>query len=137
MRTDVSFNAFEDEDHHKDISPLVELNIGMVSQFPQDYMHLVCLGVVKRLLLLWKKGPLRYRLGSQDLNQISDSMLSLKDSVPCEFSRKPRSLDVSDRWNATEFRQFLLYTGPLVLLNVVHQNIYAFFLLLFVAMHIL
>ena len=101
MRTDVSFNAFEDEDHHKDISPLVELNIGMVSQFPQNYMHLVCLGVVKRLLLLWKKGPLRYRLGSQDLNQISDSMLSLKDSVPCEFSRKPRSLDVSDHWNAT------------------------------------
>lgn len=93
MRTDVSFNAFEDEDHHKDISPLVELNIGMVSQFPQDYMHLVCLGVLKRLLLLWKKGPLRYRLGSQDLNQI----LSLKDYVPCEFSRKPRSLDVSDR----------------------------------------
>ena len=128
MRTDVSFNAFEDEDHHKDISPLVELNIGMVSQFPQNYMHLVCLGVVKRLLLLWKKGPLRYRLGSQDLNQISDSMLSLKGYVPCEYSSKPRSLDVIDRCKAAEFRQFLLYTGPQVLLNVVHRNIYNFLL---------
>ena len=39
LRTDVSFNAFEDEDHHKGILPLVELNIGMISQFPQDYIH--------------------------------------------------------------------------------------------------
>ena len=43
LRNDVSSNAFEDEDHHKGISPLVELNIGMVSQFPQEHMHLVCL----------------------------------------------------------------------------------------------
>ena len=32
LRTDVSFNAFEDEDHHKAISPLVELNMGIVSK---------------------------------------------------------------------------------------------------------
>lgn len=137
LRTDVSFNALEDEDHHKGLSPFVELNVGMVSQFPLDYMHLVCLGVVKRMLLLWKKGPLRCRLGSQDINQISDSLLFLKNYIPCEFSRKPRSLDVIDRWKATEFRQFLLYTGPLVLLNAVHPNIYKNFLLLSVAMHIL
>lgn len=104
LRTDVSFNALEDDDHHKGLSPFEELNVGMVSQFPLDYMHLVCLGVVKSMLLLWKKDPLRCRLGSQDNNQISDSLLSIKNYIPCEFSRKPRSLDVIDRWKATEFR---------------------------------
>lgn len=81
--------------------------------------------------------PLRCRLGSQDINQISDSLLSIKNYIPCEFSRKPRSLDVIDSWKATEFRQFLLYTGPLVLLNAVLSNLYKNFLLLSVAMHIL
>ena len=55
-------------------------------------------------------------------------MLSLKGYVPCEYSSKPRSLDVIDRCKAAEFRQFLLYTGPQVLLNVVHRNIYNFLL---------
>ena len=42
-----------------------------------------------------------------------------------------------DRWKATEFRQFLLYTGPIVLLNKVSGVVYKNFLFLFVAIHIL
>jgi hypothetical protein len=64
-------------------------------------------------------------------------MLSLRNWIPSEFSRKPRSLNVIDRWKATKFRQFLLYTGPLVLFQVVHSNLYKNFMLLSVAMHIL
>uniref|UniRef100_H2Y7T6 Uncharacterized protein n=1 Tax=Ciona savignyi TaxID=51511 RepID=H2Y7T6_CIOSA len=45
-------------------SPLCTLGLGMVSQFPLDYMHLVCLGVVKKIILAWVKGPLRNRLSS-------------------------------------------------------------------------
>ena len=137
LRTDESFVSLSDDDHHKGISPLAEINIGMVTQFPIDYMHLVCLGVVKRLLLLWLRGPLQCRLGSQDVNKISESLVSLKNYIPCEFTRKPRSLNVIDRWKATEFRQFLLYTGPLVLFKVVHRNLYKNFMLLSVAIHIL
>lgn len=59
LRTDASFLSMADEDHHKGVSPLSYISIGMVSQIPLDYMHLVCLGVVKRLLLLWVKGPLK------------------------------------------------------------------------------
>lgn len=55
--TDESFANRPDEDHHKGISPLSQIHLGMVSQIPLDYVHLVCLGVVKRLLLLWMKGP--------------------------------------------------------------------------------
>ena len=44
LRTDVQFDELADEDHHIGISPLTRLSLGMVSQFPLDYMHLVCLG---------------------------------------------------------------------------------------------
>ena len=44
LRTDVKFDELADADHHTGISPLKELSIGMVTQFPLDYMHLMCLG---------------------------------------------------------------------------------------------
>ena len=46
------------------VSPLTELNIGMVSHFPLDYIHLVCLGVVRRTICLWIKGELQCRQSS-------------------------------------------------------------------------
>ena len=136
-RTDVAFDEMEDEHHHLGPSPLVGCGIGMVSQFPLDYMHLVCLGVMRRLLMLLIKGPLLCRLGPRVVTHISDSLVAMKSFMPREFARKPRALSEMDRWKATEFRQFLLYTGPVVLLNKVSDVVYKNFLLLFVSIHIL
>lgn len=47
------------------------------------------------------------------------------------------NLDDIDRWKATEFREFLLYTGPVVLRSVVSEEFYGHFLILHVAMSIL
>ncbi|XP_012555203.2 uncharacterized protein LOC101239790 [Hydra vulgaris] len=60
LRTDLSFFHMIDKKHHLWECPLKLLNVGFVSQFGLDYMHLVCLGVMKRLILYWKdpKGPL-------------------------------------------------------------------------------
>ena len=121
LRTDAAFHEMEDEEHHLGPSPLVDTGIGMVSQFPLDYMHLVCLGVMRRLLMLLIKGPLHCRLQALVVRQISDALLTMKTFMPREFARKPRSLAEMDRWKATEFRQFLLYTGPVVLLNKVSE----------------
>lgn len=54
-RTDELFKCHSDEDHHVGHSPFTDLNIGMVSCFPHDNMHLVCLGVVRRVqvVLTW------------------------------------------------------------------------------------
>ena len=72
-------------------------------------MHLVCLGVVKRMLTFLKQGPRECRLSYQQLTIISENLLNLNGKMPREFARQPRSTDYLDRWKATELRQFLLY----------------------------
>lgn len=139
LRTDESFNARTDEDHHARACPLDPLPIGFVSQFGLDYMHLVCLGVVRRFLLYWKGpiGPLHVRIGRNSVGALSRRLLALVPYVPFEFARKPRSIDEIMRWKAIEFRQFVLYSGSLVLDGVLPQELYDHFMLLFVAMRVL
>jgi hypothetical protein len=92
LRTEVSFDDLTDADHHKGPTPLTGLGIGLVSQVVLDYMHLVCLGVVKRLLLLWMKGPLQARVGHGIIEEISIRLVHFKQFIPSEFPRRPRSL---------------------------------------------
>jgi hypothetical protein len=48
LRTDQSCSDKSNREHHKENndSPLEKLGIGLVSDFPLDYMHLVCLGAM-------------------------------------------------------------------------------------------
>lgn len=68
------------------------------------------------------------------IKQISERLLSMKDDIPLEFIRKPRSLDELARWKATEFRLFLLYVGPIYIHSIVSKQIFEHFLYLNVAM---
>lgn len=108
-----------------------------ISYTPLDYMHLLCLGVVKKLILFWIKGPFPVRISSRSINKISYLLTLLKNSTPNDFVRKPRSLKDIKLWKAVEFRNFLLYTGPVVLKHVLKNNIYNHFLTLHVATTIL
>jgi len=137
LRTDSTFERMMDDEHHHGASPLQELGIGMVSSFALDYMHLVCLGVVKRLIGLWMKGPLTCRLSSNTITSISNHLQSIRECIPSNFSRKPRSLLEFRMWKATEFRQFLLYTGPVVLKGRLPTRLYKNFMVLSIAMRIL
>ena len=136
-RTDVSFDEMRCEEHHKGETSLKQLNIGLVSQFPLDYMHLICLGIVKKLISIWMCGPLNGRLGNNVIQLISDSVLNLKPCLPREFLRKGRPLMEVDRWKATEFRTFLLYTGPVALKGKVSEVLYSNFMMLSVGITIL
>ncbi|KAM0727875.1 hypothetical protein ACS0PU_005344 [Formica fusca] len=56
LRTDDNFLQRVNEDYHIGKSIFEKVNIGMVSQFPVEYMHLVCLGVTKKILKAFTKG---------------------------------------------------------------------------------
>lgn len=137
LRTDAQFKHMMDEEHHHGISLLQELGIGMVSSFVLDYMHLVCIGNVRKLVILWINGPLRCQVSAATITIISGHLKSIKEHIPRNFSRKPRSLMEYSQWKATEFRQFLLYTGPVVPQGRLPTQLYKNFILLSVAMRIL
>lgn len=125
LRTDITFRQKEQESHHTDTTILENLpGIDMIKSFPLDYMHLVCLGVVKKLVLnMWLTGKPPYKLPMIKIQEISVKQLEFKHQIPEEFCRKPRSLLDVRRWKATEFRLFLFYTGPVVLKDYVPENI--------------
>lgn len=82
-----------DEEHHLEASPFKDAGIGMVSCFPHDYMHLVCLGVMQKLLdLSLASGPLCCRLSARQSVLISDALISLRRYIPVDFARKPRQI---------------------------------------------
>ena len=136
-RTDQEFSQMHYNLHQTGRSPLIDANISCVGGFPLDYMHLVCLGVMKRLLSFLKQGPNDCRLSARQKTEISTNLVALNGLLPSEFARQPRSLLEMDRWKATEFRQFLLYTGPVVLRRVVSVEIYQHFLCLCVSLSIM
>ena len=141
-RTDHSFRSKAQPEHHTGVSILETLPINMIECFSLDYMHLVCLGIVRKLLWTWIRGALfvgtrRIRLGWRSITQISARLVALASNVACDFARKPRSLSELARWKATELRQFLLYTGPIVLKGVIDDDLYNHFMLLHIAVKIL
>lgn len=138
-RTNTSFRLKQDEDHHqRDLfSPFIELDIDMVDDFVLDYMHLVCLGVTRKLIFLWLSGPLSVRLSSYLVKKVNLYLETCRETTPVEFARKPRSLKDIHRYKATEFRQFVMYTGPSALYGVLRKDYFAHFLYLHCAMKIL
>lgn len=132
-------NKIQEEHHVGDVlSDLILIpGFDMVNSFPLDYMHLVTLGVMKKLINLWIHGPLVVRLSSWQIIKFSFHLLSLKLSITNDFVRKPRKIEDISRWKATELRQFLIYTGPLVLKKILKERIYNNFMLLNIAMTIL
>ena len=136
LRTNQSFRNKTNEEHHLYTadSPFLALNIDMIQQFPIDYMHCLCLGVMKHLLLIWLGkdrmfNSRRYRISS--INTANKRLEIISKNIPKDiFSRRPRSLDFVKYWKATEYRQFLLYTGHIVLKDLIPECYYNNFLML-------
>lgn len=136
-RPDESFRLQSDDEHHVGESPLLALPIDLISCFPAEYMHIVCLGVMRKLLNTWKTGHLSVRLPSRLVNVISERLIHCAKAIPVEFNRKPRSLDDIARFKATEYRMILLYFGRVVFKNILPKSVYENFLLFHCAITIL
>lgn len=82
------------EEHHvrNTTSKLTELpGIDLIRSFPLDYMHLVNLCIVKKLIQLWLfKGPLNVRLPGRSINALSTALLAIQSCIPSDFVRKTR-----------------------------------------------
>ena len=139
LRTDHEFSQLLYlNTHQKGPSILSEIpNFGMISNVPRDYMHLICLGVTRKLLFLWIYGPEENRLTQNQILLISDRLETLFKYMPTDFARRPRSLTFIKQWKATECRQFLVYSGPIALKDIVPDDIYTNFLYLHIAARIL
>ena len=95
-----------------------------------DFMHQVLLGVVKTFLLdLHQK-----RLSKRNSEVVSNRLKSI--IFPSEFGRKFRSLDLIKYWKASELRNFTFYELS-ALHGVIHENLFAHFCLLSLAIRML
>ncbi|EZA50973.1 hypothetical protein X777_10601 [Ooceraea biroi] len=137
LRTDETFKNQMQPRHHRGVSPLLQINTKMISQFRLEPMHLVNEGVFKRLLEVWRKWTTPWKLHWTVVNRISDKLLLLASSCPQDFVRKPRSLNELPFYKATEFRRLCLYDGIVVFASHVDINIYKHFLLLHCGIYIL
>ena len=84
LRTDTAFRNRDHSGHHKGLSPFQTLRpdaINMVSGFPLDYMHQTCLGLVKRLILIWLWGPLDVRISHKGAQRIGDRLVPMRGDV--------------------------------------------------------
>lgn len=81
----------------------------IIKGYAIDYMHCVCLGVVKKIISIWldnKNCQQPYYLTEAKVNAI-DYMSKIK---PCSFfTRRPRSLKEFSPFKASEARALLLY----------------------------
>lgn len=139
LHTDYSFSNRLCEKHHNEhvLSPLLELKLGLISQVPIDYMHLCCLGVMKKLLLLWKEGPLPHKIRPRQAAKISSRLQKLSHCIPKDFVRKTRTLNDLRNWKATEFRTFMLYAGPVALKDLIDNQKFDHFMKFHTAMYLL
>lgn len=137
LRTNEKFLLRHNEEHHLNNSPFENIELQMITQFPLDYMHLVCLGVVKRLIKLWIRGIKGIKLRASEIDQLSTDFKLLVPYMPSEFSRKSRGLNELDRWKATEFRLFLLYTSLATLWSYLPHDYLRHFYVLHCAIYIL
>ena len=139
LQTDSSFNEMTHREHHLGESPLNQLSVGLVKQIPLEPMHLVFLGVVRKLLWLWVKSPVKLncKIGQTSIQLMSDNLVQYSRYLPKEFNRKGRSLSEFDRWKASEFRTFLLYTGIVASKHALPSQYYNNFLCLFVGIYCL
>ena len=95
LRTDESFRLQTQPQHHNGRSILEMLPISMFLNFAIDVMHLVFIGVMRKLLHIWfncRKG-IRIRLTKASITSVSNTLNQIMNCVHSEFSRKTRGLN--------------------------------------------
>lgn len=137
QRSDDDFKYLLPNDHHTIQPLLAQLDLGLISQFVLDYKIVVCKGVMKHMMNLWKGGRLDYRLNKETQLRISRDLMLMANNCPREFFKRPRCVTETATWDGSEWNDFLLYYSPIALKSRLPQKYYVHFLYLHLAMRVL
>lgn len=117
------------------VTPLLKLPIDMVEDvIVADSLHLLHLGTMKNLLLIYKDGHKiadNVKWSPGNIEQISTMLNQLK--LPMEFHRKSRGINMLCHWKASECAVFLNYIGIALLRHFLTEEHYQNFVILFCA----
>ena len=73
-------------EHHKRKTIVADLDIDLVADVVLDYMHLTCLGVMRKLLCYWiKRDAVNHLIEKNAPTIISSRLTDLRKYVPGEF----------------------------------------------------
>ncbi|KER20520.1 hypothetical protein T265_10949 [Opisthorchis viverrini] len=138
LHRDYDFRTRKQEEHHIGPSPMEELNFPMTDGLPPDYMRSVCLGLVRKFLILLRAMPIGHeaRLSLESWNLLNDNIKQQSLALSFDFPRKCRGVVDLDRWRTSELRQFLLYVGPVALFYILHPDVYECFIHLVYNIHL-
>lgn len=141
LRTDAEFREGKYlGTHQKGSTPLLELPIDMIADFPvADCLHLCDLGITKRLIVGWIEGTLGNvdaKWSSRETLIVSGLLGSIKAPAEIRSQRAVRDFSIIKKWKAIEFRNFGLYLGVVALKGNLKDYIYKHFLLYFCALTI-
>lgn len=136
-RTDQKFRMMEYADHQRNTTPLVKLPMDLIRDvIVGDSLHLLELGVMKKLLTSWRTGTMsmKAKWSCAQKREISETLVRIK--FPIEIHRQMRSLDYVALWKGLEYRNFLNYVSIVVLKDYLPVKHYDHLLLLFCAVRI-
>ena len=140
LRTDASFRSRENPQHHLPGSSLLEnlFHFNLVGGVLLDGMHVTDLGAMKKLILHYIKGKYqRVRMSRVSRAILAHRISECRKYVPSEFPRKIESLEFVGQWKATSYRMVKLYLGPVLLKNLIRDDLFDHFLLFHTAMKLL
>jgi hypothetical protein len=118
------------EENVKSFSPLYELDIDIIEHFSVDYMHQVNVVVTKQLLLLWISGPFKIYLSSNQLEQVSSKLSSIKKIYSNQICQKTKLSPACYKMEFNRILQFPMYSGPFALTDVLSKCQYGNFMCL-------
>lgn len=120
------------------VSPLLQLPIDIVEDvIVADSLHLLHLGIMKRLILSYKDG----HNGSDEsrwTNSVVESICNILKTIklPREIHRPVRGVDCVNHWKASECASFLHYIGIVLLKHFISNDHFQNFANLFCAVTI-
>lgn len=139
-RTVQAFREKKNPQHHltKEDSPLLDITgFDPIKFVILDEMHMLYIGITKQLIqkLVLKNSETFISL--ERVLILQKNLLNISKDVPVEFQRKTFDLMDLGNWKATQFRFFLLYAGGVVMKDVLEEDHYKHFLILYASCRIL